>query len=173
MALARDLLSQARQLAYREPKRPKQASLRRAVSTAYYALFHLLVDAAAREVVSGNDAEALRGRVARACDHNSMKKLCHAVANWDARQPPQALAEVMTHPPSDALRQVARAFADLQQARHEADYDLNRRFSRDHVGELLGKAERAFSAFEGLDRRAWERRVFVLGVVFHGRWNRA
>jgi hypothetical protein len=37
-----DLLEQARHLANREPRRPKQASLRRAVSTAYYALFHLL-----------------------------------------------------------------------------------------------------------------------------------
>lgn len=172
MALAHDLLSQARQLAYREPKRPKQASLRRSVSTAYYALFHLLVDAAAREVVSGNGTETLRGRVARACDHSKMKKLCHAIANWDPNQPPQSLAELMGHSPSDALRQVARAFVDLQQARHEADYDLNRRFSRDHVEALLGTAETAFAAFEGLDRRAWERRVFALGIAFHDRWNR-
>jgi uncharacterized protein (UPF0332 family) len=46
MALAEDLLEQARHLAKREPKRPKQASLRRAVSAAYYSLFHLLVSSA-------------------------------------------------------------------------------------------------------------------------------
>ncbi len=46
MPLAQDLLEQARHLANREPKRPKQASLRRAVSRAYYALFHLLTAAA-------------------------------------------------------------------------------------------------------------------------------
>jgi uncharacterized protein (UPF0332 family) len=38
-----DLLEQAKHLANREKKRPRQASLRRAVSTVYYALFHLLV----------------------------------------------------------------------------------------------------------------------------------
>ena len=42
MPFPNDLLEQARHLANREPKRPKQASLRRAVSAAYYALFHLL-----------------------------------------------------------------------------------------------------------------------------------
>lgn len=173
MALAHDLLLLARQLAYREPKRPKQASLRRSVSTAYYSLFYLLVDAAAREVVAGSDAEALRGRIARACDHSNMKKLCQAIAKWDVNQPPQSLGELMDHPPSDALRRVAGAFVELQQSRHEADYDLNRRFSRDHVGALVGIAEEAFIAFESLGRRTWERRVFVLGVVFHDRWNRS
>src|SRR5467141_3575239 len=43
MAYADDLLEQARHLANRERKNPRQASLRRAVSTAYYALFHLLI----------------------------------------------------------------------------------------------------------------------------------
>jgi uncharacterized protein (UPF0332 family) len=38
-----DLLEQALHLAKREKKKPRQASLRRAVSTAYYALFHLLI----------------------------------------------------------------------------------------------------------------------------------
>lgn len=41
MAFPDDLLEQAVHLARREPGRPRQASLRRAISTAYYALFHL------------------------------------------------------------------------------------------------------------------------------------
>ena len=43
MRLPEGLLEQAQHLVKREPKRPKQASLRRAISTAYYALFHLLI----------------------------------------------------------------------------------------------------------------------------------
>ena len=46
MAFAQDLLEQSRHFANREPKRPRQASLRRAISTAYYALLHLLTTAA-------------------------------------------------------------------------------------------------------------------------------
>lgn len=65
MTLAKDFLSQARMLAHREPRRPKQASLRRAASAAYYALFHLLVDAASRQLASGTGSLELRHRVAR------------------------------------------------------------------------------------------------------------
>ena len=43
MTLAADLLKQAERLAKLEPKRPKQASLRRSISAAYYSLFHLLM----------------------------------------------------------------------------------------------------------------------------------
>jgi hypothetical protein len=43
VTLHRELLSQAYHLATKEPKNPRQASLRRAVSSAYYALFHLLL----------------------------------------------------------------------------------------------------------------------------------
>ena len=46
MRLPEGLLEQAQHLVKREPKRPKQASLRRAVSTAYYGLFHLLISEA-------------------------------------------------------------------------------------------------------------------------------
>ena len=43
MPFADDLLLDAYHLAQRGGKNPKQSSLRRAVSTAYYALFHLLI----------------------------------------------------------------------------------------------------------------------------------
>ena len=57
MSLPRDLLAQATLLATKEPRRPRQASLRRSVSASHYALFHLLVDTAARRLVSGNDRQ--------------------------------------------------------------------------------------------------------------------
>jgi uncharacterized protein (UPF0332 family) len=53
MAFADDLLEQAYHLANRDRENPKQASLRRAVSTAYYALYHLLIDEAVSQMVSG------------------------------------------------------------------------------------------------------------------------
>jgi hypothetical protein len=40
MSLHADLLEQAEHLAQLDPTRPKQANLRRAVSSAYYALIH-------------------------------------------------------------------------------------------------------------------------------------
>jgi uncharacterized protein (UPF0332 family) len=59
MSLHNDFLEQARFLAMREARRPKQASLRRAVSTAYYALFHLLASEVAERMIIGPEREEL------------------------------------------------------------------------------------------------------------------
>lgn len=72
MASPNDLLEQARHLANREPKRPKQASLRRAVSTAYYAIFHLL----SIETAKNWKRPAERSTVARMLNHDAMAKVC-------------------------------------------------------------------------------------------------
>ena len=68
MAFAEDLLDQAFLLLNKETKNPKQASLRRAVSTAYYAVFHLLV----QETCSNWNATAIRDNLARAFSHQTM-----------------------------------------------------------------------------------------------------
>ncbi len=52
MSLASDLLDQAGTLAGLDPLKPKQASLRRAISAAYYSLFHLLIDDAASRITT-------------------------------------------------------------------------------------------------------------------------
>jgi hypothetical protein len=78
MSLASDLLEQAQHLSRRERRRPRQASLRRAISTAYYALFHLLIDDATSTLVSRAE---LRARFARAFDHGDMKNASRAFVN--------------------------------------------------------------------------------------------
>ena len=64
MALADQLLKQAVLLVLKEPKHPTEASLRRAVSTAYYVVFHLLIEEAcsnwARKDVRDYLSESLR-----------------------------------------------------------------------------------------------------------------
>jgi hypothetical protein len=60
--LSGDLLAQARHLALKESKKPLQASLRRAVSAAYYSLFHFLVENATRFLIAGNQTERRRMR---------------------------------------------------------------------------------------------------------------
>jgi hypothetical protein len=111
MAFADDLLEQAAFLAGREPGSPKQASLRRAVSTAYYALFHLLID----EAVGNWSVARQRSVLARTFDHARMKSVCDSyVTNfYKAGSPPDGVQ----------LKGVAQAFGTLQQQRHIADYD--------------------------------------------------
>jgi hypothetical protein len=73
MALANDLLEQAQFLVQREPRRPRQASLRRAVSTAYYAVFHLLATSAASQASPASPA-GLSERIQRSLEHGAMKE---------------------------------------------------------------------------------------------------
>ena len=170
MTLQKDLLEQAHQLAHHEPRRPRQASLRRAVSTAYYAVFHLLVDAASREIVAGRDQEDLRHIVGRALRHSQMKKACQALANWNPNNPPRPLAGVLPGGPPQVVVTVASAFVELQQARHEADYALSRRFSRSDVLALIELADAAFSTFASMKKGNADRRIFLLSLLFHEHW---
>src|SRR5579864_8426292 len=77
MPLHHDLLSLARELVDRNPAAPVDADLRRGVSTAYYALFHLLVHEATTRLVA---PVALRPRVARSFDHRVMRIVCDEYA---------------------------------------------------------------------------------------------
>jgi len=70
MGLAEDLLRQADHLATYEGLNPSQASLRRAVSTAYYALFHLLIEEAASRWSGTPEA---RTGIERGFQHGVMK----------------------------------------------------------------------------------------------------
>ena len=111
MSFAEDLLEQAYHLSNKDGSTPKQASLRRAVSTAYYALFHLLID----EAVGKWGVEHQRGTLARTFEHGSMSKVCEEFVKgfYIAKEPPDLLP----------LKNVAQTFSDLQQQRHIADYD--------------------------------------------------
>ena len=80
MTLPRELLAQATLLATKEPSRPKQASLRRAVSASYYALFHLLVDEASRRLVGGANRASLRTSLGRAFNHGAMRTVAKQFA---------------------------------------------------------------------------------------------
>lgn len=92
MALSRDLLAQARILATREPKKPKQASLRRAVSTSYYALFHFLSEEAAILLVGAAHGDlSLRNLSRRAFEHGKMKTVCTQFVKVDPNSVPKLL----------------------------------------------------------------------------------
>src|ERR1700733_4656783 len=133
MPFPEDLLQQAYDLAYKEPTDPKQASLRRAVSTAYYALFHLLVD----EAVSKWAIERQRSILARTFEHAKMKAICDEVlknVKGGASLPLE-------------LNRVAHNFIQLQQHRHTADYDNSKQWSRTDVLNVLTLATDAFDAW--------------------------
>ena len=89
MAFAEDLLKQAFFLLNKEPKTPTQASLRRSVSTAYYALFHLLIHDASANWTRPDTRDYL----ARAFDHKTMKEASTRAENaaYDHAKEEQAM----------------------------------------------------------------------------------
>jgi uncharacterized protein (UPF0332 family) len=141
MPFSHDLLEQARHLANREPKRPRQASLRRAISTAYYSLFHFLTTATVRNWRTVRQ----RAVLARAFDQRKMKEVCAKTRN---KQFPGANAPVVKH-----LKNVAATFVALQQQRHSADYDNSKRWTRTEVLTQIESAQAAFDSWAAISMK--------------------
>jgi len=142
MSLHAELLRQAYFLARKEPKKPTQASLRRSVSAAYYALFHLLVDEATKLMLAGNDRGPLRDSLARAFHHSAMKQT--AVAFTGKSMPRRLASELDRLSVEPPLIDVAAAFVQLQEARHNADYNRALRFTRREALDLADLTDQAF-----------------------------
>ena len=122
------------------PHEPKQVDLRRAVSAAYYGLFHLLTTEAAQNWKHQHQ----RDRFARMFDHGRMKTCSSKVSS---RPLPVGPAEI---PIATDLKLVADSFVKLQQDRHTADYDNSQVWSRTQVWEVTCVAEDAIAAWSNI-----------------------
>jgi hypothetical protein len=121
MAHSDDLIAHATFLAdLNFPNDPKQVDLRRAVSAAYYALFHLPTSEAARNWKHDRH----QTRLARIFDHKTMKARSSRAASEQGPADPAKRAVFAK------LKVVAENFVSLQQVRHDADYDNARVWSR-------------------------------------------
>lgn len=161
MGFSEDLLEQAQFLVRREPNKPKQASLRRAVSTAYYAVFHLLTWEAADQAAPKNPG-GLKIRVTRSLEHNSMKK---AAQQFESGNFPDAIKPLVSSSIPMALVEVARNFILLQDERHAADYDRTGAFSRARAQNAVGLAARVF-AYWNTVRNTDDAKVFLAALIF-------
>ena len=165
MTLHGDLLTQALHLAKREPKRPKQASLRRSVSASYYALFHLLADASVRRLVSGSDREPLRHILRRAFIHRHMKEVAVQFAGGTLKD--RLKPAIDPHAIQPELRNIARTFADLQDHRHAADYDPARTFTRFEALGYHADAQDAFDDWAAV-QRSLQADAFLVALLAYG-----
>ncbi len=166
MSLHEELLSQARHLAQREPRRPKQASLRRAVSAAYYALFHLLTTEASKLFSSDPRVMAVLNR---SHDHGKILEASRQVAKGNL---PYLIAPLQTYFPIPVeLTAVANAFVELQQARHEADYNLLKTFTRTGTLQLIFLAEDAFGFWRDVRKDEFAR-LYLGSFLLWDVWNK-
>ena len=148
----RDLMETARRLTESGISQPTQADLRRAVSPAYYALFHCLATAAA-DLLTGSERSPEWHQVYRALEHGKAKRACQQ-------------QRAMRAFPME-IRSFAKAFVELQDARHEADYALDGQYLKPDVLAIITRAEEAIDRFEQADVR--HRRSFAVHVLFKRR----
>jgi hypothetical protein len=134
--------------------RPRDAFMRRAVSTAYYALFHALARLCADELVGRAHARtSAYARVYRALDHGGARRAF--------RSPEAALLGA-------DVSHVGLAFVELQQERHRADYDPSGfGYMFDETRAAVAKAREAIALLAALEPDA--RRSLATLLLFKSR----
>ncbi|MGD1902317.1 MAG: hypothetical protein ACFB9N_08775 [Geitlerinemataceae cyanobacterium] len=162
MSWPRDLLEQARHLANRERQRPKQVSLRRAVSAAYYALFHLLVDEASSFLIRGQGRTPLRQCLSRAFSHADMRAVSKGFSSGNISNKIRPALDGQAIP--SELCNVARMFVALQEIRHKADYDPAQSLTRQEVNNLVDRTEQAFRDWQAV-RGTLQADVFLTALL--------
>ena len=160
MSLAEDLIQQAKDLCALDPRRPKQANLRRAVSAAYYALFHAIISAAVECMMPARSD--LRNSLARQFQHKVMKATAERAAHAERAKTKQRQTDQVTPAGNDDILRVATAFVDLQEARHRADYAPDEYLTKLQATKWIDDSALAMQALSSIrstppgERLMWE-----------------
>jgi len=170
---ASELVRHARELIGGQYSRTVSSSdevvLRRALSSAYYGLFHRLTTAGSMPFAVGG--EPLRFQAAHAFSHTAMRKVCDAYIRSPARPFPPGLEHLSSSQPDMRLIGIARAFARLQEGRHVADYDLSVVIEVSYAANLVTLAETALADFDAIQSLP-ETTVFLTALLLADRWTR-
>jgi len=131
--------------------RPRPIWLRRAVSSAYYALFHRLCrDAAEHLLPKGTEQQKLK--LARAFGHGDIRKTCARISGREGGGN-QHIRPLLEGLQGTDIEDVAASLVDLQEARHRADYDHLADFSKAVALAHLEDAEKAIQTLEKAKKR--------------------
>ena len=145
MLYADELLELARQLANLEPAGAGQASLRRAVSTAYYALFHLLIS----EATLNWARPELRSDLGRVFEHGKMKSASserRAALSLVLKNDPHGRDSAVTR----HLHIVTNTFVVVQAERNDADYNAGRQWTHTEVVRQIDVVATAFESWKAI-----------------------
>jgi uncharacterized protein (UPF0332 family) len=155
------LFEQADKLITPQTGRPRQVDIRRAISAAYYAIFHATITAAADQFVGmTNRDESRYGLLYRSVDHKWLRELCNEV------QKSTPSSSFRPYTPSGGFGGDIAAFAAavvaLQVNRHTADYDVMVRMNRSDAVLAIAEARAALGRF---DRANQQQRLAFLSLL--------
>jgi hypothetical protein len=137
------LLEQANRLIAPPPAGPpRQVDLRRAISAAYYAVFHATLTAAADHYVgAANRATSQYTLAYRSVDHRELRELCSKVSA------PNLSGRLTQYVPDGGfdvdIRAYAQALLELQEKRFDADYNPSIRVRSSDARLAIGTARDA------------------------------
>lgn len=123
-------------------RRLRNADLKRATSTAYYALFHALAQRFANELIGHRHRQTAPWiKVYRALEHGKAR---------------QEFKRLLPTAGPGALQEIALLFVELQELRHLADYDPGpSRLTRIGVQQYRMRTEAVIEAFDLLSSGEW------------------
>jgi len=166
--LPEHLLEQARHLAKRERTRPRQASLRRSISTAYYSLFHFLIRESIRQI-GPNLGEDNFNRAYRWFDHGVMYRVARAFSQKTVRIANSK--DVLIQSNNSGIQFIAQHFADLQELRHLADYDPGTIFIRADVLAISDRVATAFLLWPAI-KNSPEANALLISFLVWEKWSK-
>jgi hypothetical protein len=133
--------------------------LRRAISDAYYALFHAAAIGAADEFVGrGRQSTPFYALVYRSIEHRSLRQLCEDLGRPTI--PSRYLPYIPAGGAGLGVREFAAAVVDLQPKRHAADYDPMMNLGVVDIRLAVDTSRNALSEFHS--QRRWRREFLTL-----------
>jgi uncharacterized protein (UPF0332 family) len=141
----------------------RQANRRRAISTAYYAVFHFLLTAVADEFVGKGGRRSSRyALVYRSIDHNDVKTLCEIARKDEIRADSKYFKYVPEDGFGPSIKEFATLTLELREKRHEADYDPSYWAK---LADVNAAIEAARTAIEKFPRAGTKRRKAFLSLL--------
>jgi uncharacterized protein (UPF0332 family) len=171
MLLADELLEHARFLANIDARTTTQANIRRAISAAYYAVFHLLAAEVAAQV-SPDRPVGLRERTQRALNHARMVDVAKAFSQAAGKRVKGLPDDIqLPEPISKELTSISNSFKELQEVRHTADYDVLKQLYPTDALTMVQKAENIFKDWK-TEKSSRNAPVFLAAMIFGKDWNK-
>jgi uncharacterized protein (UPF0332 family) len=140
------LFEQAEMLVSPSAGRPRQVDVRRAISAAYYAIFHAAITAAADQFIGVTNRDQSRyGLAYRSVNHTWLRDLCREIQKSTPSSKFKSHAPAAGFDPN--ITSFAAAVVELQEKRHSADYDVMIRMNRSDAALAIAEARAALHRF--------------------------
>jgi uncharacterized protein (UPF0332 family) len=146
MLFSRNLILTAKDTLPKGRGAPRQTNLRRAISTCYYAVFHLITDLGCKQVFARNDVDSFK-YATRSIEHGDFKSFSKAISKYKTKRSEFNHSNIsrLIPLPSDDIIEFSEIVVFLQTERHKADYDLTYVTTKHDVQSIIAKAEKALT----------------------------